>query len=135
MRPNFIKPVKHKVYLNKFWPIFFIDIGFLAWCIWKYIMSKYELGDQILYQLCYQRSLHEKINSFNISSSKWKDSITTWDAEPRIIWSLKKFIINVIQIITFQMNPKLTNVTLGCTIFIFDVSIIYFTAQNYIRIW
>ena len=37
--------------------------------------------------------------------------------------------------VTFHMNPKFTNVTLGCTICIFDVSITYFTGENRIRIW
>ena len=42
--------------------------------------------------------------------------------------------INVIQFITFHMNLKLTNVTLGFTIFTFDVSISDFAGEDYIRI-
>ena len=65
--------------------------------------------------------------------------ITTWDAEPRIIWSLKIFIINMIQILTFYMDAKLTNVilTLGCalSISIFYIGATYFTWESYIRIW
>ena len=38
--------------------------------------------------------------------------MTARDAVARIIRSLKTLIINVIQFITFYMNPKLTNVTL-----------------------
>ena len=34
----------------------------------------------------------------------------------------------------FHLNPKLTYVTLGCTISIFDISITYFTGECYIRI-
>ena len=37
--------------------------------------------------------------------------------------------------IKFHINPKLTNVKLGCTILIFDISITYFTGENYIRLW
>ena len=36
------------------------------------------------------------------------------------------------QIITFYMDPKLTYVTMGCTISIFDISITYFTEKRYI---
>ena len=32
------------------------------------------------------------------------------------------------------MNPKLTYVTLGCTISIIDISITYFKGESYIRI-
>ena len=39
MRPIFIKIVKYKVCLNKSWAISFINIGFLAWILWKYIRS------------------------------------------------------------------------------------------------
>ena len=46
------------------------------------------------------------------------------------IRSLKIYITHVIQL----LNPKLKNVTLNCTIFIFDVNIKYFTGKNYIRI-
>ena len=63
-----------------------------------------------------------------------KDFITTWDAEERIIWSLKIFIISAIQFITFYMNPELTSVTLGCPNYIFDVSIIDVTGESCIRI-
>ena len=34
-----------------------------------------------------------------------------------------------------SMNPKLANVTLGCIICIFGVSITYFIGENRIRIW
>ena len=66
--------------------------------------------------------------------SKWKDFITAWDAEQRIAWSLKIFIVSVIQIVTFHMNSTLANVILGCTICIFDVSATYLTGKNRIRI-
>lgn len=46
--------------------------------------------------------------------------------------ALDIFIINVIQIITFDMNPTLTNVTRGCTVF--DIIITYFTVESYITI-
>ena len=39
-----------------------------------------------------------------------------------------------VQIVTLHMNPKLANVTLSCTICIFDVSITYFRGENCIRI-
>ena len=40
---------------------------------------------------------------------------------------------DVVQIITFHMNPKLTYVALGCTISIFYISITYFIGESYIR--
>ena len=41
----------------------------------------------------------------------------------------------MIQFVTFHMNPKSTNVTLGCIISIFDMSVASFTGETYIRIW
>ena len=56
-------------------------------------------------------------------------------AEPKTTWSFKIYKVNVTQSVTFHMIPKFTNVTLGCNICIFDVSITYFTGENLIRIW
>ena len=42
----------------------------------------------------------------------------------RLIISLKVLTINVVQFITFNMNPKLTDVTLSCTVFIIKVNIL-----------
>ena len=36
---------------------------------------------------------------------------------------MKELIINVIQFITLNMNPKLTDVTLNCTVFVINVNI------------
>ena len=52
----------------------------------------------------------------------------------RLIISLKVLIINVIQFIRFNMNPKLTDVTLSCTVFIINANITDFAGENYIRI-
>ena len=52
----------------------------------------------------------------------------------RSLRSLKILKINVIQLITFYMNSKLTNVTPNCTVFIFNVNITDFIGENYIRI-
>ena len=40
----------------------------------------------------------------------------------------------MIQIITFNVNPKLTDVTLNCTVFVINVNITDFAGENYIRI-
>ena len=50
--------------------------------------------------------------SFYLLIVQIENFITARDAVARIIRSLKTLIINVIQFITFYMNPKLTNVTL-----------------------
>ena len=42
--------------------------------------------------------------------------------------------INVIQSFRFNMNPKLTDVTLNCTVFLINVNITDFAGENYIRI-
>ena len=52
----------------------------------------------------------------------------------RLIISLKVLIINVVQFIRFNMNPKLTDVTLSCTVFIINVNITDLAGENYIRI-
>ena len=47
---------------------------------------------------------------------------------------MKVLIINVIQFITFNVNPKLTDVTLNCIVFVINVNITDFAGENYIRI-
>ena len=52
----------------------------------------------------------------------------------RITRSLKVLITNVVQFITFNVNLKLTDVTLNCTLFVCNVNITDFAGEDYIRI-
>ena len=63
-----------------------------------------------------------------------KISSTASDAVPRIIRSLKVLIINVVQFIAFNVNPKLTGVTLNCTVFVINVNITDVAGERYNRI-
>ena len=49
-----------------------------------------------------------------------------------IIWALEISLVNVIMSITFHMNPRLTNITLNCRVFIIDVNMAIFAGVNYI---
>ena len=53
---------------------------------------------------------------------------------PRIIRSLKVLITNVVQFITFNVNTKLTDVTLNCSVFVINANITDFAEKNYITI-
>ena len=46
---------------------------------------------------------------------------------------MKVLIINVIEFITFNMYPKLTDVILNCTVFVINVNITDFAGEKYIR--
>ena len=47
---------------------------------------------------------------------------------------MKVLIINVVQFIAFNVNPKSTDVALNCTVFVINANITDFTEENYIRI-
>ena len=47
---------------------------------------------------------------------------------------MKVLIINVIEFITFNMNSKLTDVTLNCAVFVINAIITNFAGENYVRI-
>ena len=47
---------------------------------------------------------------------------------------MKILIINVVQSITFNVNPRLADVTLNCSAFVINVNIIDFARKNYMRI-
>ena len=76
-----------------------------------------------------------------IYCSRWKVFICHWsiykalttarDTMSRATKTLKRFLIKVIQLFTFHMNP---NVTLSYIIFTFDFKTTDFTVENYISI-
>ena len=62
-----------------------------------------------------------------------KETFTaTRNTVPGIIWALDMFLVNLIMSITFHMNPRLTNTTLNCRVYIIDVNMAIFAGVNYI---
>ena len=65
--------------------------------------------------------------------SKRKNVTATRETVPWIIWALEIFVVYVIKIITFHLNPRLAMITLSCRVFIIDVNMANFAEVNCIN--
>ena len=70
---------------------------------------------------------------FIFHSAGWENFATALDAKPRIIRILEEFIVIITQVIAFNMNPRITEVTLDSLIKISYIIFTNFSRKLYSR--